>query len=334
MEQNLKVVLNLFNDFSNSIDNRTFFFFHYSKEVFSQILDWHFIVWCEDQYYHSDKKNLSVAYQYFQIEYILNSIIIKIEETTLKQEENYLIFQCFKDHVEKYKEHYIEVYGTKRYYAEDLLKTFYNVLFDTTVDLTTRLYIWEDQFPSGWKITRNNIVTERIAKISLNRFLVWAQERIRNPEKEYDDKLDDVVKNLFPDVEPTIWAKILIFVLSPYGENRLRSVIKRRWNFGHIGRIITYSGSTENSEEDFDNRVNEMIRSERERETRNTFELGCYIFRDQFSKEDLQKYLEELNKIEYQKDSDEEHKRMKLLNIFSGMLEFLDQKVKPAKEQP
>jgi hypothetical protein len=331
-KKNLEILSNLLDGFRNNIDNRSTFFWSFSEEVYLRIFDWHFRVWNEEQSHLSQNQNATLTYQYFQIKYILGSIIQNMEEATLKRKEDFHFFRCFEKHINSHKEDYTEVQSEKSYYAKELLENFYNILFEAVVDYPTELYIWEDCFPNDWKITRNKIATGRIAKISLNRFLAWAQERIINPGKEYDDKLDVVVKNLFPDVEPTIWAKILIFVFSPYGESKLRSVIERHWNFGYIGRIRTYTGSTEDSETDFNNKMNDIMKSERERETRNTFELGSVLFNEQFSKESLQKYMEELDKLEYQKDSEKEHKRKSLLHIFSGMLEFLNRQTKPADE--
>jgi len=126
-------------------------------------------------------------------------------------------------------------------------------------------------------------------------------------------------------VDLIVWSKILIFVFPSYGGSRIQSIIERKWNFGSIGRVRTYSGSPEESEQEFHSKFDEIVKSETEKEKKNTFELASLLFKDQFSKENLQKYLEELDKLTYQKDSEEEYKRLSLLNIFSEMLGFLNQ---------
>ena len=60
-------------------------------------------------------------------------------------------------------------------------------------------------------------------------------------------------------------------------------------------------------------------------EIKNTYELAILLFPNHFSKKLLQKYIEDTNKLKYPDDSEEERKRLKLLEIFQGMLDTLSQ---------
>ena len=69
------------------------------------------------------------------------------------------------------------------------------------------------------------------------------------------------------------------------------------------------------------------FRREIKNERRKSFELACFLFKQEFSKENLKKYIKELNDIEfeYQKKSKEEGRRLSLLSIFTEMSILVEQ---------
>lgn len=203
-----------------------------------------------------------------------------------------------------------------------MFSIFYRVFFDTIESSPERFDIWEHYFPRKWKITKKNLTSEEnvISRISLHNFLNWVQERIWQTKEDFDGNLDDVASNLFPEVEPILWAGILTFVFSPYGENRVKSVIERPWNFGFVGRMRMYSGYPENNKEEKE--MSEAIFSAEKIEVNKTFELAYLLFPDQFSRENLEKYINDLEELKYDKGSKEEKKRLRLLDIFKKMLKY------------
>ena len=58
-------------------------------------------------------------------------------------------------------------------------------------------------------------------------------------------------------------------------------------------------------------------------EIKNTFELTYLLFKDQFSKENLEKYIKSLKELKYKEEPKKEKKRLELLNTFREMLKFL-----------
>lgn len=82
------------------------------------------------------------------------------------------------------------------------------------------------------------------------------------------------------------------------------------WNFGSIGRAMPFSE---------DNEVISLIEKKIEN---NTFELAYLLFPNQFSKENLEKYINDLKELKYDKGSIEESKRLRLLVIFDEMLKY------------
>ena len=162
---------------------------------------------------------------------------------------------------------------------------------------------------------RNNIVV----KITFRSFCQWASRRINEIEEHYDRKLDNIVYNLFPEVDPPTWVAILIFVLSPYApENRVKLAIERNWTFGGFSRIRTLSGDSLAEAED-------NIKAQELAEIQNAYELAILLFPNHFSKELLLKYIEDTNKLKYPDNSLEERKRLRLLKIFQDILNILPQ---------
>jgi len=184
--------------------------------------------------------------------------------------------------------------------------------------------IWENCFPKEWKITKNNLENKEniISKISLNEFLHWTQMRMWKLEENFDRDLDEVSRNLFPDVEPILWSRILIFIFSPHGDNRMKFVLERSWTFGSMGRFRTYSGDIEASKEESRRKMDEAMQLAEEAEKKNTFELAYLLFKENFSKENLEKYIKSLQELKYKENSEKENKRLELLNIFNEMMKL------------
>jgi len=323
--EQLTIAQKYLDSFSTFINNRSIVFLVVLREIFPKILEWHFKIWKKKYEYLKKEEKLEEWSNYSKISRILGSIVERIEERSLKEREVFSFFECFKRHTEKYKKKFIKGKESKKYYyIESLFSIFYLVFFKNIENSPERFDIWEHYFPEEWKVKKNNLEDRDniISRISLHRFLQWIQQRIWQTKNEWDKDLDDISSNLFPKTEPVLWARILIFVFSPYSENRVKSVIERPWNFGYAGRVRTYSGYPEDNEEEFNRKMSEMMHSEKKMETKNTFELVYLLFSQQFSKENLEKYINDIKALKYEKKSKEENKRLRLLNIFKEMLKF------------
>lgn len=317
----LKLISNLLNDFLRFVDYRSIFFLTFN--CLPKILEWHFKIWEKKYKYLTKKDKLDKQSSYSEIYGTLDSFLKKIEERAFKEGESFSFFETFKKHAEKYKWQFVESEdkSKKYYYIESLFSIFYQVFFEVIEGSPERYDIWEHYFPREWKITKNNLTSEEnvISQISLNNFLDWARKRIWQPKEDFDRSLDDAVYNLFPEVEPILWARILIFVFSFRDP---KSAIERPWNFGFIGRIRSYFGYPGNNKEEFRRKMREMRSSAEKIEINNTFELAYLLFSDQFSKENLEKYISNLKELKYGKESIEEDKRLQLLSTFGEMLKY------------
>lgn len=315
MIANLKIALKMLVDFNNFVGDRSTLFLIRPAGMLKNILGWHFNIWKKEYEYLYNKDKLDEWADYSEISRILDSIFQQIELRAL-QERSSSFFKGLENHVERHKNESVK----SHYYIDSLLNNFYRIFFENIESSPDRNSIWEHYFPKEWKVTKMNLDNNIVARTSLNIFMKWASDRIWQTKEEFDKDLNDVSSNLFPETAPILWARILIFVYSPYSDDRIREVIKRPWNFGRVGRVRVGSG------EDVEEPSREDLLEEEK-----SFELAGFLFKKDFSKDNLEKYIESLNNLEskYQEGSKEENKRLSLLQIFTKMLEFLRSKELP-----
>ncbi len=318
MKDDLIIASKLLGDFNNFLARRSITFLTRLDSMLDNILVWHFKAWNKEHEYLGKEDKLEIWSIYSDLSRTLDSIFQQIEARTLKERATFPLFNRLKKHTAKYKKESVAYHN----YADFLFAAFYHIFFQHIYDAPERFDIWNHYFPKEWKVTKNNLQDPEnvISIISLNNFYEWAINRIWQTSKELDFPLNDVSSNLFPEVDPILWAKVLIFIFSPYGEDRLRSVIERPWNFGFIGRVRVFDASKE-----------EVIGKMSEADETSTFELSYFLFREEFSVMKLESYIESLNKLSYVEESEEERKRSILLRLFTKLLDFVRnrEKAKP-----
>ena len=310
-ENNLSVGSKLLDDFYNFFNKRSIGFFTWSDKTLVSVLQWHFEMWDKKQEHLNQDNNINKYSMYGQISSTMDSIFQQIAEISLKERHNYSFFKRFKNHAEKHSQTLV----SSRYYNGDLFRIFYKVFFKNILEAPERFDIWEHYFPKEWKITKVNLQDPDniISRITLKISMDWASRRIWEKNEENDFQLDDVSRNLFPDVDPILWAPILLFVFSPYGDDRCRAVIERPWNFGFFGRPKSFDPSEKKE-----------VKEEYRHDESNTFDLSFFLFKDQFSKDNLVSYIHALERLSYPEESKEERKRLRLHGLFDKMLKFPD----------
>ncbi len=329
-KKNLKTISKLLNDFYNIINNRSIAFLVIPEDVFPKILDWHFKVW-QKEYELLDKKlldkkgKLDKWSNYSEISRILNDILSNIEERSLIERGSYSFFNYFKKHAEHYKKELVERNKTHYYYIDSLFNIFCRVFFENIEKSSEKHDIWKHYFPEEWKIKKSNYEKNIITRKLCIKFLQWARDIVLDDKKEFARGLGNVSSNIFPDVEPSLWIIILLlFVFSHYKDNRMKMKslieIEHSWDFGPIWRVRIRDLSNSNEES-----IRKMDKTADEAETKNTFKLACLLFREQFSKENLEKYIKSLKELEpeYKEEPEKEKKRLYFLYAFNKMLKFL-----------
>jgi hypothetical protein len=326
-KKNLKTISKLLNDFYNSINNRSIAFLVIPEDVFPKILDWHFKIWQKKYKLSGKESKLDKRSNYNEILRILNDIFNKIEERSFKERMAYSFFEHFEKHTEHYKKKLVEN-NKKRYYIDSLFSIFCRVFFENVAKSPEKHDIWEHYFPEGWKIKKSNYEKNIITRELCSKFLQWARDIVLSDKKELARDLGNISSNLFPEVEPSLWITILLlFVYSRYKDNRMKMKslieIEHFWDFGPIWRVRIRDFSSSNGEAI--RKMDEAMQLAEEAEMKNTFELACLLFREQFSKENLEKYIKSLKELEpeYKEEPEKEKKRLYLLYAFNKMLKFL-----------
>lgn len=323
MNDNRETTLALFNDFDAFVNNRSIFALLRSGGLLSKILSWRFEMWNLARRDDSTPDDFSrTRFQYSEIQFRLSSIVEKIEKRALMEGEAYGFFCIFNEHVEEHCKQLLAGDDDNReyYYLEGLFKIFYHPLFELADSSPDRGNIWERFLPDKWKIVKSNLKDERniIANFTLKCFMEWTRNRILDVKEDYDRPLDDAMRNLFPDVDPILWSQILIFIFSGYDpNNRIKSVIERPWNFGKFRRSFTFAGNLDK----------DMIICSKEKQSINsTFEM-VYLslpkeFSKEFSKENIKRYMAELEKLNYDANSREGIRKTQLHYLFDEMLKY------------
>ena len=323
-KNSLEITSKLLNDFYNFINKRSIILLVVPANTFPKILEWHFKVW-QNKYIYikkilEDKDKSKSSFNYSEILRVLHSILSNIEERSFKEQEAFSFFIHFKRHAKKYKDELVGN-GNKHYYISYLFDLFYKVFFKyiEKASFSEKDLIWDQCFPKEWKISKTNLVDKEnklFSNLSLRCFLNWALHRINKATEEKDFILGEVSSDLFTEVEPNLWAKFLVFVFSGF-KNRVKLSIEKPWDFGPTARVKFYPGEMVKEE------MYKKMSEDKEIEKQKTYELACYIF-EEFSKENIAQYIKEIKNLEYPKESNEENEKIELLDIFNGMLEYLN----------
>jgi len=326
----LKLISKLLNDFLRFINNRSVFFLSYHG--LQKILEWHFRIWKKNYEYLRDKNKIEEWGNYNEILRILDSILFKIEERALQERMAFCFFDHLKNHIEKYKEEKVD---NEYYYVDYLLSlnSLCKKLFEDIPSSPEHNIIWSHYFPKQWKITKANLEKKfRISWGMLNCFLEWSRDKICEDLEKYDPTLDEILRELFPEVDPITFADILVFAICPWSGKRTEFFIKRKRNFGLAGRIRTFGFNFDpfdkESRKKKERESFERVRKLEEEERKKAIELGYYLFKNQFTSQKLEEYVKELEKLKgkYEEDSMEEDKRKRLTEIFKEMNKLVEKK--------
>lgn len=178
--------------------------------------------------------------------------------------------------------------------------------------------LWKS-FPENWKVTKENLENnETITQTWLDNYLKWSSERLikgYSNTYSYDSRLDLITRELFPEVDPITWSTILTFKLSPHSTNkkeRLKDLIENRQIFGHIGRTLIFTESS--------NIIDSKFREQEE----NAIELALRIFKNNFTKDKVKNYIRIMEEIcrEIQNKS----RCNRILSLFRKIEEYLQKK--------
>lgn len=318
LRNDISTIAKLLTDFSSLSEKRSINFLVNLEEVFPKILEWNFIAWKQHWLNWKNEEKRKEWLSWFELSHTFDTLITRIGERSFEKHQfmfSVAFLKHFQAHVNFRKDEYVVIEGNKRYYMTDLFRLFYNVLFKfvETAGLAEKEYFWS-VFPKEWKITKKDFFN--LARLSYNNFMGWARSRIID-NRESDLILNEITQNLFPEVDIRTWSRILIFVFSPYGENRVKSVIDRNWSFGYRIRTIVSSGEYSPEE------VYQQITAEDKTKIEKAYELGLFLYKSISTKKMLNEYKADARKLKYRPNTSEGRKKKELLEIFDGLLHSL-----------
>lgn len=329
--EDLTLIFKLTGDFKKNLSKRSSLFLSYY--ALPKILEWHYKVWQKEMpILGKGQETLNEWSSYYQLSSQLDQIFIEIEDRALTDNtmDIFTFFDHFQKHVEKHKDDKIKVKeGDERYYIEDIFQNFYRNFFDKADTSPNRYHIWDHYFPESWKVKADTLKDNVFQRIALVYFLQWAADRIsKAKEKDFDRALNEASEELFPEVYPLWWTAILTTVLSPYDPAaRIKYLIEMPWTFGGFGRIRSLEGSWEDTPESQTKQMKQMRQMDQEEKDKTVHLVKSLMkfephFYRTFESGNLKKLLEQAKTLKgkYDHDTNLEHKRDRLEEIFEAML--------------
>ncbi len=203
------------------------------------------------------------------------------------------------------------------------------IIFEEIPNSPENSFIWSDFFPEGWKFTHKNLVEDKnIMAIHLyNHFLRWCQNRLLNG-KTVDKELDNIADNMFYEVDPIVWARILEYRYAPYvNDNHVAYVVGKTGNFG-LGKSYSVQDWTDDEKVYW-----ERINKEDEEQMLATVKLANGLV--MFSKKHLEDALKEVVELEKDKSlTDREKRKLKQYKtIFNRLLDDINLRITSSKKK-
>ena|SRR3989338_2085505 len=210
---------------------------------------------------------------------------------------SFVVFDTLKNHLKDYNEMYIQ------YFVNDI----HQVLFESIVESRERYNIWNSHFPQDWKVTENHLRDNAVARSMFRSYIEWLQTRIGSRD-DWDKTLDEVSRELLPDLYTSWWAELITYLIRPFGDSRIMSLFETGPNFGFIGHTIGGGGSMENLEQ-------QMVEATR-KEQENTIDFFLRHF--SIDKKEIGSSIQTLETIK-PKDEKQKLRKRKLLEIFRAL---------------
>lgn len=192
----------------------------------------------------------------------------------------YQLFSAFKKHVDESIEKLNKIKDEKekqKYnrYITGLFASFCPTFFSEIDSAPSNYEIWEHNFPKEWKVSMANIKSE-IPGVILHEFLQWSRDRIFKKENEenFDKDLTEVINGIFPNVHSSLFTAFLMLFFS----SEIKYALEKEPNFYILGVSVSWSGSVEESEEDRDKRLTEMMRAKEISQKNETIQIILRYF--------------------------------------------------------
>jgi|GEM_PF-2162539 len=260
------------------------------------------------------KKTNSKRDHFWNWNYFGGEFFQAITKTLLKDGHGpYQLFSTFKKHVDESMEKLNKIEDEKekqKYdrYITGLFASFCPTFFSEIDSAPSNYEIWEHNFPVEWKISIAN-TKSGIPRVILREFLQWSRDRIFKDDKksDFDKSLTEVINGIFPNIHSSLFTTFLMLFFS----TEVKYAIEKEPNFYILGTIVSWSGSAEESKEDRDKRLSEMMSARAESQKEEIIHIILIFFSHYWDK--LKITLNDDNKDEW--ENADNKKRESMLKI-------------------
>jgi len=302
----LELAIQLSQTYINNIEKRDRFSIGY--EILPKIFEWNEILWNEEsswlkgydtekriQNFFSQKhfptfkswalkihkKVNSKRDRFWNWHYFRGEFFKAIIKALLKDGHGpYHLFSAFKKHIEESMEKLNKIKDKKEkdkydHYITGLFACFCPTFFDEIDSAPSNYEIWEHNFPAEWKISMAN-TKSGIPRVILHEFLQWSRDRIFKDDKEtdFDKSLTEVINGIFPNVHSSLFTAFLMLFFSV----EVKYALEKEPNFYILGTSVSWTGSVEESKEDRDKRLAEMMNAKAESQKEETINIILNFF--------------------------------------------------------
>jgi len=287
--ERFELAIQLSQTYINNIEKRDRFSIGY--DILPKIFEWNEFFWNEQQLwlkgYDTEKKIQSFISQkhfptfrnwalklykktnakrerFWNWHYFGGDFFQAIIKTLLKDGHRpYQLFSSFKKHIEESEKKLEKITDEKEkekywHYITGLFSSFCPTFFNNIDSAPSNYGIWEHDFPAEWKITIAN-KDNRISRVILHEFLQWSRDRIfkKDDKDNFDKDLTEVINGIFPNVHSSLFTAFLML----FSSIEVKYALEKESNFYILGVSVSWSGSVDESEEDRDKRLAEMMKA-------------------------------------------------------------------------
>jgi len=302
----LNLAIQLSQTYVNNIEKRDRFSISY--EILPKIFEWNEILWNEQQLwlrgYDTEKRIQNLISQkhfptfrswvlklynkinskrdlFWNWDYFGGEFFQAIIKVLLKDSHRpYQLFSSFKKHIEESEKKLDKIEDEKEkekywHYITGLFASFCPTFFNEIAEAPSNDSIWEHDFPAEWKITIGN-KKGRIPRVVLHEFLQWSTDRIfkKKNKANFDKDLTEVINGIFPNVHSSLFTAFLMLFFS----SEIKYALEKEPNFDIFGVSVSWSGSFEESEEDIDKRLSEMMKAKEISQKNETIQIIFNFF--------------------------------------------------------
>lgn len=282
--------------YSHYFDKRLFFF-PKDREIFLQNI----LSWYKD--FHDKIQDPDCLMTKIALENIIRKSI-----KYFMNRYSELVFKVIQQHLKDKDSKYID-----ELMCSCICRTFFNNIASSPESEV----IWgvgeSGYFPDEWKVTLSNLNDKSnfMSKVWLKNFIMW---KVSIDNDSLSKNLNNIIKGLFPDVDPREWEYLLNFLQYP---NDMFSLLNQNMFVVSLrARAGWYDGKTN---------LEDQWQKEMKKEENNAYSLFIHLFKSNFNKELLNINIERLEREDFEGMSDMiKLRKDQYLRIFKELVERLN----------